>query len=130
MRCPDCGADHPGFASGRCTPCVKWLTATKAAYGRHVGGVYFVRSGDYIKIGVSSNVIIRVAQSIYAWNPHQATPLGWIPEPEMALQPRLEREIHDKFAHCRHRSEWFVATPELLAFIEHNAEPWPFRTSQ
>jgi Meiotically Up-regulated Gene 113 (MUG113) protein len=32
--------------------------------------------------------------------------------------PALEEELHQRFAHCRVKREWFKAVPELLAFIE------------
>jgi hypothetical protein len=85
--------------------------------------VYFVLSGDYVKIGVSEHVRRRVQNAAMAWNPHAVKVLGWIHEPDCEAAQILERRLHQQFARIRHRLEWFHATDELLAFIAANAKP-------
>lgn len=77
--------------------------------------VYFIRSGDFIKIGYATNVLKR-AQSFACANPGGAELLGHIPV-DSSLR---ERQYHDKFETLRERGEWFRADPELLSFIDKN----------
>lgn len=89
------------------------------------GGVYFVKSGQFIKIGVATNVVRRVRLAASSWNPHEIEPLGWIHEPDEDDAFTLERKLHVRFAEHRHRGEWFHAHPLLLDFISTSARPWP-----
>lgn len=89
------------------------------------GGVYFVRSGDFVKIGVSTNVVRRVLGAAQSWNPHPVEILGWIHEPDCEAAQILERTLHQRFAVHRHRLEWFHTHEELMTFIEDNAKPFP-----
>lgn len=88
-------------------------------------GVYFVQSGAFVKIGHASDVVQRVAQAGHAWNPHEVTPLGWLPAPDDRAAFQLERRLHIQFAAHRYRCEWFHAHESLLAFIVAHAQPWP-----
>lgn len=98
----------------------------KPGYSR-LSGVYFVRSGDYVKVGVSAHVINRVQHACRAWNPHDVELLGWISEPHIESAEVLEVRLHEQFASARHRNEWFHATDELLAFILEHSRPFPTR---
>lgn len=95
-----------------------------------VGGVYFVRSGDFIKIGVSENVVRRVQNALLAWNPHDVHIMGWIHETDCEAAQMLERRLHQRFAHLRHRLEWFRAECELLDFVASEVKPFPTLRSQ
>ena len=76
-----------------------------------VGGVYFVRCGELIKIGTSTDVHQRVA-SIRTMTP---LPVELV---AIAAGSRAEESVlHARFAHLRQHGEWFTATPELLAYI-------------
>ena len=78
--------------------------------GPHPPLVYFVRLGNRVKIGYSTNLAARVAG--------------------LSLAPRfvvltldgdrtLEGRLHHRFADERERgTEWFVASKRLLAYIE------------
>lgn len=90
-----------------------------------VGGVYFVRSGDFIKIGVAENVVRRVQSAALAWNPHPVEVLGWIHEPDCEAAQMLERRLHQRFKAHHHRLEWFRADSELVDFINSAAKPFP-----
>ncbi len=77
--------------------------------------VYFIQVGradSEIKIGVTSNFFVRMAQ---LRNKHRHT--VWI----LAVIDgdwRTEGEMHQKFEHLCTGGEWFVPGPELVAFIK------------
>jgi|GEM_PF-3222611 len=78
--------------------------------------IYFVKAGGFVKIGTSASPESRLNQ-LRSGNP----------EPfEMLAQVRggrqLERELHARFASCRHQGEWFVLTDEILAVIRELVE--------
>lgn len=101
------------------------VEALRRLFPPRPAGVYFVQSGLFVKIGIASDVVLRVAQAATAWNPHDVTPLGWIPEPDTLAALKLEQRLHLQFAALHHRREWFTAAPELLAYIAAHAQPWP-----
>jgi len=88
-------------------------------------GVYFVQSGAFIKIGVATNVVRRVRDAGWAWNPHEVLPLGWIPEPDGDEAYTLERRLHVLFTEHHHRLEWFHAHQSILDYISAHAKSWP-----
>jgi len=71
------------------------------------GEVYFVRFGDRIKIGFSTNVKTRMKAV-----PHDAI-LATMPG-----TPAVESRMHKRFAHLRITGEWFRPGPDLMAFID------------
>ena len=75
------------------------------------GFVYFLDDGDFIKIGwaVDPETRWRDLQTGSARH-HQL--LGSTPGTLLD-----ERNLHRKFAHLKHRGEWFKKEPELLSFI-------------
>ena len=74
--------------------------------------VYFIQCGDWIKIGVTTNLCARM-EALASSNPHQLQLLGHMPGTH-----KLERELHRKFAGHRLRYEWFSASPEILAYVQ------------
>ena len=72
-----------------------------------VGKVYFMRFGDRIKIGFTTNLHKR---------------LQHVPNDELlASMPgsrHTETKMHKQFAHLRIVGEWFSMGPDLLEFIE------------
>lgn len=76
--------------------------------------VYFAqskRTGE-VKIGFSTNVSDRLYH--LGWERFTTmTLLGWVPG-----GPKVEREMHAKFAEFSLGREWFEPAPELLAFVE------------
>ena len=74
---------------------------------REVNGVvYYVRFGDRIKIGTSTDLAQRL--------------IG-IPHDEVLATepggPKVERSRHEQFAHLRITGEWFSAAPDLMKHI-------------
>lgn len=70
--------------------------------------VYFIRMGDMIKIGYTSDLIRRVQQLSLTMGHVLATVPG---------ASFLEQQMHDKFAALREHGEWFRAEPPLLDYI-------------
>lgn len=99
-----------------------------AHYGRGVErspmGVYFIASGAFVKIGMSSDVLQRV-HAIAQATPHHVQPLGYIPTKSSPEAVELERAWHQRFAEYRHRPEWFHASEALLNAIAAESLPWP-----
>ena len=73
--------------------------------------IYFVRCGDWIKIGMAQNVIERV-QSIQAHNPYPVKLLA-----VCKGYRAKEGALHRRFKNERRRGEWFVLSERLTAFI-------------
>jgi len=102
---------------------------------RSPGYVYFVGVGerpDAIKIGISTQGFIkRRLGSLQCGNHEPLALLGVIPvdagERPMAEAERIERELHATFAGLQRfrkgwaGSEWFTASPEILAVISERA---------
>lgn len=74
-------------------------------------GIYFVRSLDRIKIGVSVDIPrrVEVLRRINAY------PLELLMTMEGSYEE--EQRLHLRFIHLRAHGEWFRAEPELLEFI-------------
>jgi hypothetical protein len=86
-----------------------------------LGRVYFMRSGDHIKIGTSVNVDARLQEIRKAGS--AAFPEGVNVKETILLASipgsyEQERELHRHFAHLRTVGEWFTAAPELIEYIE------------
>jgi hypothetical protein len=81
--------------------------------------VYFIKGGDFIKIGKADNPAIRYKQLL----------VGGVVAPDgvdfsqiqlLAVEPggsEREGELHKKFAGLRVDGEWFSASPKLLRYI-------------
>ena len=75
-------------------------------YSQRGGLVYFIRFGDRIKIGFTTDLKRRL----------QVLPHDML----LATTPgtmRDEGRLHQRFAHLRITGEWFHAAPDLLAYI-------------
>lgn len=70
------------------------------------GTVYFIRFGDRVKIGWTSNLTQRMADL-----PHDEI-LGTVPG-----SMKDEKRAHAAWKHLRITGEWFHASPELLDWI-------------
>lgn len=73
------------------------------------GGVYFVRVGAYIKIGVAGALEQRLT-NLRVDNPHAVELLLFI---ETDTPYELEADLHSRFSGMRHRGEWFHDCPEM-----------------
>lgn len=79
--------------------------------------IYFLRSGDHIKIGYAERPTRRIA-TLRTANPNAIVVLG-----VMDGDRAREAELHGRFAHKRARGEWFDLCDEILWFIEGNCRP-------
>jgi Meiotically up-regulated gene 113 len=74
------------------------------------GCVYFIRCGDFIKIGYSLSPERRLSH-IMTVNPHEIELLGY------RYGTRDDEALyHERFAPHRHRGEWFNAAPEIETY--------------
>lgn len=87
-------------------------------------GVYIVRVGCFVKIGVSSNVVSR-SRSIQNANPERVHGVGFIHEPNPGKADALEVALHERFQAHHHRGEWFRLCDDIHAFLRDEAQPWP-----
>jgi Meiotically up-regulated gene 113 len=84
----------------------------------HNGGfVYFARINDMIKIGFATNVARRIA-GLQSGSPIAIEVLA-----TQSGSPRLEKQLHHRFASLRQSGEWFRPGPNLLAYIEEQRSP-------
>ena len=74
--------------------------------------VYFVRGGDFVKIGTALNVTKRLGE-LKVGSPFKLTLLLTVPG-----GGSVEKAFHRRFADLRVRGEWFKAEPALTDFIQ------------
>lgn len=79
--------------------------------------IYFLRYGDLIKIGFSSNLRQRIASVIQSI-PGEVSFLGHMPGDR-----EVEAHLHDRFGEHRFSGEWFRACPDILDAIRLLAIP-------
>lgn len=79
--------------------------------------MYFMRSGDYIKVGISNNPERRRRELLDPLN-DTAMPDDWNGEIQLIAHVpgnrATEMSVHQDFAHLRVKGEWFRAAPELI----------------
>lgn len=110
-------AERPRFAVPQLPPMPRLPSVAPAPAERPapspvLAGVYFVRTRERIKIGMSTNVDERLK----ALSTMCPTPLELLAVVEGAHAE--ESQLHRRFAHLRLHGEWFRAETELLAFID------------
>ena len=76
--------------------------------------VYFVRQGDFVKIGWSAKWRSRVS-ILQTANPHPIEVLA-----VYRGGPKQEKTLHDKFAAQHVRAEWFSYCAEIATYIAEN----------
>lgn len=112
-RCTYCGYQSPDFeGTTRVTPAEAELLWPSSPEPRAVNVVYYLRFGDRIKIGTSSDFRRRVV---------------CIPNDEVLALERgsleLERHRQAQFSTHRVTGEWFTAAPDLLEHAAALAHP-------
>jgi hypothetical protein len=80
-----------------------------------IRGVYFIRLGVLVKIGLASSVRGRF-QDIQTGIPFRLDLLGVVPVPEKDSLLHAEREFHDRFREYRQVYEWFRLEGALEEF--------------
>lgn len=81
---------------------------------RPKGSIYFVRAGDFIKIGYSTRPLDRL-KALQTSHPGKLELIGTRPGSR-----EFETELHDHFIKLHVRGEWFQAKDPLLQYIEEN----------
>lgn len=108
-RC-DCGNRHivssTSLRTGTCISCgcyasevSRVLIKRNHVKGRHL---YFIRSGEYIKIGRADNLKSRLSQ-LTAMNPHGVELIHFIEDGGY-----MEHDLHEQFKDRHHQGEWFL----------------------
>jgi len=98
-----CGASLRRKKTTKCKSCSSAINGRKGLYSMSEGDpVYFIRVGEYVKIGTSKN-IERRRRDIETNNPYKVT-LLWV-DKEL-----YEEEWHIIFKHRLHRGEWYHMT--------------------
>lgn len=77
--------------------------------------VYFMRCGEFVKIGFSSEAVVRI-QAIEACTPYPVEVLALLALTRKKAC-KYENELHMRFSDLRHRGEWFRYTGALREFI-------------
>lgn len=83
-------------------------------------GVYFVRCGDFVKIGRATSVRRRILNA-QTFCPFPLELVRLEPCATPAESATLEKQFHGQFAAHRYRGEWFHYAGVLRAFLEHQA---------
>jgi hypothetical protein len=81
--------------------------------------VYFIRAGDAIKIGRTTNLAARFRALATA----SPVPLELLATVSGGRE--LEAQLHREWQHLHIRGEWFEADEELLRFIREQADGGP-----
>jgi hypothetical protein len=74
--------------------------------------IYFVRSGEFIKIGQSKRWKERV-MNMQVGSPHTIIVLL-----VLVAEPSMEGKLHNWFRTDHYRGEWFHSGPAILAYIK------------
>ncbi len=90
----------------------KWKQPALKVNPSRSGGVYFIRSGDYVKIGVAMNVARRFA-TLQVAHPEDLELLLEVPG-----GPVQEAALQKQFCRYRVRGEWFRLSDEIETWIE------------
>ena len=83
--------------------------------------VYFMRCAEFIKIGYTTNVHMRLDTIRKSGGVLMPEGLPYWTTVIAAVIPAgmdHEKELHAKFSHLRHTGEWFTEAPELTEYIE------------
>lgn len=83
---------------------------------RHEKVTYFVRSGQYVKVGYTINLTKRLSD-LQMGSPHTLELLGVTDENEC--------DLHVKFAHYHFDREWFVLSDEIKEWVNENCRDTP-----
>lgn len=86
----------------------------REAERKNASVVYFLRAGQFIKIGRTSKTLTRVAD-LQTGCPYEIVVAGCV-----SGGPSLESSLHKRFAHlrARERGEWFHYRDDLRAYVE------------
>lgn len=78
--------------------------------------IYFLRAGEYVKIGQSRNWKQRIDQ-MQVGSPYTIVPLLVI-----VADPSLEKRLHVRFRNSHFRGEWFHVGAAISAYVKENLD--------
>lgn len=82
-------------------------SSDEVMYAEDVGiCVYFITDGEYVKIGVSNSLSLRISH-LQIGNPRELKPLHVIPVCDLREALALEKNLHNYFSKKKIRGEWF-----------------------
>lgn len=88
---------------------------------RKLAGVYFIKSGEFVKIGVSENIAKRMSE-IQAHTPWPCEIVGvW-----QGKTKNEELQLHRQFRLLHRRGEWFHWDGAIEQFIKEHCAPVQF----
>lgn len=112
-------------SGGVIPPPLNIITADRHGYSwSWFSGVYFLRCGEFVKIGYAHDVRVRM-EAIRTHNPYKVEPIGFIECKSLEEAKRIEREHHERFAHLRSTGEWFRTEPDLVDHVQSLSGRWP-----
>lgn len=78
------------------------------------GCIYFIEAvgTGFVKIGFTKQMAGLRLRELQTASPHELKLLTWLEDFD-----RRESTVHARFAHLRHRGEWFKLDEALRAFI-------------
>lgn len=79
--------------------------------------VYFIQTGDAIKVGIASDLAKRMV-NVQVGNPHKIEVLHSISTSEEEAR-KIESQIHELFKRTHLNGEWFHANQFMIDFIRH-----------
>jgi hypothetical protein len=93
-------------------------------------GVYFVRWGNFVKVGTAADVELRRRAIEGSIPTGEVEGLGFIHFRSGGMLRTMSRwyhegRIHDALRSEHERGEWFRDSPALRRFIAKYAKPWP-----
>lgn len=88
-------------------------------------GAYFVRWGNFVKIGSADNVVKRRRALEVSVPEGEMVPLGWIPSVYPIQPSDVEADAHRALQAHRVRGEWFTHGDAVRAYIAKYAQMWP-----
>jgi len=94
----------------------KRVFVTQKLYKKSPQFLYFIRSNNHVKIGISSNVSERI-EELQRGNPIKLEILGVIKNSSF----KKEEEIHNKFINLRTVGEWFKYENSIAEYINKNS---------
>lgn len=97
-------------------PGVPFAPSTSAPKEQPSPVIYFIQAGDLIKIGYTVDIKKRLI-ALRTSSPVALILLGIMPG-----GPKVEAELHERFASSRRHGEWFHRNARLIRFIKENTE--------
>lgn len=97
------------------------IRLASAARYKEQAVAYFIRCGQFVKIGASLDPVLRLNTIRRTGGVLAPAGLDLRAAELIVTEPggfEREHRLHIKFAHLRHTGEWFTEAPDLTSYIE------------